>query len=85
MFLIDNAVPFKNAVLIQGKFQVPNPKVVPDEQFLVIRDGQQVGMIRLFGILSANFTHNPSNPRYHIAVGYDKDYRTLIGATLIKL
>lgn len=84
MFLIDNAIPFKNAVLIQGKFQVQNPEIVPNEQLLVIRDGQQVGMVRVFGILSANFTHNPSNPRYHIAVGYSNDYRTLIGATLMK-
>lgn len=86
MFLIENAIPFRNGILIQGKFQVPIPQVVPGEQLLATKDGQRVGIVRLFGILSANFTHNPANPRYHISVGYEKDqdYRKLIGATLTK-
>lgn len=87
MFLIENAIPFRNGVLIQGKFQVVGPKVVPGEQLVATKDGQRVGMVRLFGILSANYTHDPSNPRYHISVGCEKDqdYRALIGATLTKL
>lgn len=86
MFLIDNAIPFKNGVLIQGKFQVSNPKVLPGEQLLATKDGQRVGIVRMFGILSANYTHDPANPRYHISVGCEKDqdYRRLIGATLTK-
>lgn len=87
MFLIDNAVPFRNGVLVQGHFQVPNPQIVPGEQMIAKKDDQQVGMVRISGILNANFSHNPSNPRYHISVGFEKekDYRVLIGATLNKL
>ena len=87
MFLIDNAVPFRNGVLIQGRFQIPNPQVVPGEQLLATKEGQRLGLVRMFGILSAGFTENPANPKYHISVGYekDKDYRNLIGATLSKL
>jgi hypothetical protein len=87
MFLIENAIPFRNGVVIQGKFQVQNPKMFPGDQFLAIKNDQRVGMVRMFGILSANFTHDPSNPRYHISVGCEKgqDYRALIGATLTKL
>jgi hypothetical protein len=87
MFLIDNAVPFRNAVLIQGRFQIPNPQVVPGEQLIATQNGSQIGLIRLFGILSANYTHDAANPRYHISVGVEKDfdYRKLIGATLNKL
>lgn len=87
MFLIENAIPFRNAVLIQGKFQAANPKIFPGDQLIATKDGQRVGMVRMFGILSANYTHDPSNPRYHISIGCEKnqDYRELIGATLTKL
>jgi hypothetical protein len=85
MFLIDNSIPFRNGVLIQGHFQVQNPLLIPGDQLLAKRDGQEVGLVRFMGILNANFTHNPANTRYHISVGFDKDYRLLIGATLSKL
>lgn len=85
MFLIDNSIPFRNGVLIQGRFQVNNPQITPGEQLIASKDGQQVGLVRFMGILNANFSHNPSNPRYHISVGFDKDYRLLQGATLTKL
>jgi hypothetical protein len=84
MFLVDNAIPFRNGTLIQGYFNVQNPQITPGEQLLAIKDGQEVGIVRFIGILSANFTHNPANPRYHISVGFDKDYRSLIGSTLTK-
>lgn len=84
MFLIDNAIPFRNGVLIQGHFQIPNPQIVPGEQLLATKDGKQIGIVRFIGILNANFTHNAANPRYHISVGFDQDYRTLIGSTLSK-
>jgi len=87
MFLIDNAIPFRNGVLVQGHFQVPNPQLNYGDQFIATKDDQQVAMVRFHGILNANFTHNPANPRYHISVGVEKnfDYRKLIGATLNKL
>jgi hypothetical protein len=87
MFLIENAIPFRNGMMIQGRFQISSPKVLPGEQFVATKDGRRVGMVRMFGILSANYTHDPSNPRYHISVGCEKDqdYRALIGATLTKL
>ncbi len=87
MFLIDNAVPFRNAVLIQGHFQTEHPRIMLGDQLIATKDGKQVGMVRIYGILNANFSHNPSNPRYHISVGFEKekDYRVLIGATLNKL
>jgi len=32
--------------------------------------------------VSVNYTRGASNPMYHISVGYDGDYRDLIGTTL---
>jgi hypothetical protein len=84
MFLVDNSIPFRNGVLIQGHFQVISPQLVPGEQMIAEKDGQRIGVVRFMGILSANFTHNPANPRYNISVGFDKDYRLLQGATLSK-
>ena len=85
MFLIDNSIPFRNGVLIQGHFQVSRPQITPGDQLIASKDGQQVGLVRFMGILNANFSHNPSNPRYHISVGFNGDYRLLQGATLTKL
>jgi hypothetical protein len=84
MFLIENSIPFRNGVLIQGHFQVASPQIVPGDQLLAEKDGKRVGIVRFMGILSANFTHNPANPRYHISVGFDQDYRLLQGCTLSK-
>jgi hypothetical protein len=86
MFLVDNAIPFRNGVLIQGHFNVQSPQLVPGEQLLAIKDGKQIGIVRFIGILNANFTHNPTNPRYHISIGFEKNknYRSLIGSTLSK-
>lgn len=85
MFTIDNSIPFRNGVLIQGHFNSPGVQLVPGEQLLAEKDGERVGIVRFFGVINASFTHNPTNPLYHISVGFDKDYRLLIGATLSKL
>jgi hypothetical protein len=85
MFLVENSIPFRNGVLIQGHFQVTGPQLVPGDQLIAEKDGKRVGLVRFMGILNANFSHNPSNPRYHLSVAFDSDYRLLQGATLSKL
>lgn len=82
MFLIDNAVPFRNGVLIQGHFTQSGVKLLPGETCLAEKNGVRVGIVRFMGILNANFSHNPCNPRYHISVGFEGDCRNLIGCTL---
>lgn len=86
MFLIENAIPFKNGMCIQGKFQTPGIVLNPGDQFAAIKNGIQVGIVLFRGIMGVNYTHDPKNPRYHLSVGCgDCDYRALIGTTLIKI
>jgi len=85
MFQIENSIPFRNGVLVQGHFSVQSPQLFPGEQLLAEKDGERVGIVRFIGILSANFTHNPANPRYHISVAFQGPYQVLIGATLRKM
>lgn len=85
MFLIDNSIPFRNGILIQGHFQTQHPQLTPGDQLIAERDGKRIGIVRFVGILNANFTHNPSNPRYHISVAFDGPFQALQGATLSKI
>lgn len=85
MFLVENSIPFRNGVLVQGRFQASHPQLVPGEQLLVEKNGQRVGIVRFIGILNANFSHNPTNPRYHISVAFQGSYQALLGSTLRKM
>jgi len=85
MFLVENSIPFQNGILVQGHFQVPQPQLVPGDQLLAEKNGQRVGIVRFIGILNANFSHNPTNPRYHISVAFPGPYQALLGATLRKM
>ncbi len=82
MFEIENAIPFRNAKVIQGHFTVTHPKFQLGDSFLAKRDGEKVGLVRILAIVSVNYTRGASNPMYHISVGYDGDYRDLVGTTL---
>lgn len=84
MFLIDNSIPFRNGIVVQGRFTVNHPEIQPGDMFIAERDGVRVGIVRFIGILSANFTQSKENPRYHVSVAFDGDYRVLAGATLTK-
>lgn len=85
MFLVENAIPFQNATLVQGKFTVNSPNLLPGDMFLVEKDGIRIGMARFLALVNAKYSHNPQNPKYNITVGFDKDYRLLIGATFTKM
>lgn len=85
MFDIRNSIPFKNGIMIQGKFTVPQPKAKPGDIFEAFLGDVRIGMVRLTGILDAGYMANPKNPEYKLAVSYPGDYRSLIGATLRKL
>lgn len=82
MFQIENAIPFRNATLIQGHFTVSSPKFGLGDSFLAKRGDARIGLVRILAIVSANYTRNAANPLYHISVGFDGDYRSLIGCTL---
>lgn len=82
MFQVENAIPFQNAKVIQGHFTVQHPKFQIGNSFLAKKNGEKVGLVRILAIVSANYTRNPSNPMYHISVGFDGDYRKLVGCTL---
>ena len=82
MFQVENAVPFRNGMILRGRFTVPGVRLLPGE-VLVVEDTSQ--MVRFNGVMNANYTHDPSNPRYHISVAFDGDYQSLVGKTLKKL
>lgn len=84
MFLIDNSIPFRNGILVQGRFTVNHPEIAPGDMFVAEKDGARLGIVRFVGILSAGFTQSKENPRYHLSVAFDGDYRALTGATMVK-
>ncbi len=81
MFIIENAIPFRNGTLIQGKFTISHPTLNPGEQLLIEKAGQRIGMAKFNGILSVNYLRGPSNPMYHISIAFDGDYHELPGAS----
>ena len=87
MFLVENVIPCRNGLIVQGRFQVAHPNILPGDQWVATRDGVQVGMVRFLGIINANFTHDISNPRYFLSVAADKslNYQQLIGTLLTEV
>lgn len=85
MFLIENSIPLRNGMIIRGRFQVEKPQLAPGDQLIAEKDDQRIGLVRFIGVISANYTHEPTNPRYHLSVAFDGPYQLLTGAILRKL
>jgi hypothetical protein len=71
--------------MIQGHFSVEKPEITPGDQFLSIKNDQDLGLVRLFGIVAVKYARDPSNPLYNLSVAFSGDYRSLIGSNLKKL
>jgi len=81
MFLVENSIPLRNGIILQGHF-TPGHAIKPGDQLLAEKDGRRVGMVRFVGIINANFLQDSANPRYHLSVAFEGPYQALVGATL---